>query len=191
MKIKKIFEIELDEPSPHWLDAQTVYDALSDAFGHAEEKAVKYNVIELARYPDYDGQRIEHTNCASITKEDRELLEKLNIPFGEERDRPLDMICRDIEHKAFDSRVRALEEKGYEYIPKEGWKNAAEILKKKNLHRFRKELGTYPTTVGIGMCAGCGKVRGSTSIYSGVPCEECGYKPERLTQESINKGETK
>ena len=54
--------------------------------------------------------------------------------------------------------------------------------------RFYKELSALPATMGAGMCAGCGKVRGSMAIYGGVACEECGYKPERLTQESIDGG---
>jgi hypothetical protein len=54
--------------------------------------------------------------------------------------------------------------------------------------RYYKELAELDNyTVGTGMCNGCGKLRGSMAIYGGVACEECGYKPERLTQESLKK----
>lgn len=59
MKIKKIFEIELDEPSPHWLCADNLATALSNYYRGAEANFV---VKELGRYPDYEDERIEHKN---------------------------------------------------------------------------------------------------------------------------------
>jgi hypothetical protein len=224
VKIKKIFEIEFDEPSPHWLCADNLATALIDYCRGAEANFV---VKELARYPDYEGQIIEHTNRAVLTKSDRELLELLGIPSDKEGDHQLDMICRDMSNTAFDPRVRALEERGYTYVPKVGWvfcitthspteedflmqeiKEKAKDYKggflpipvepplkmteEEKLARFHKELskldaaGVGMACMGTGMCAGCGKLRGSMAIYGGVPCEECGYTPERLTQESID-----
>ena len=159
MKIKKIFEIELDEPCPHWLCADNLATALNNYCKGAE---ANFKVQELARYPDYEGEWIVAHNVFDVSKS------------SGKPERPLNILDRDIEGNAWDERVRKIEEK----IGKFGClnPNRDKIVDEKNA-RFKEEiskLGAY--VVGAGMCAGCGKVRGSMAIYGGVPCE-CGYIP--------------
>jgi hypothetical protein len=333
MKIKKIFEIELDEPNPYWLCADNLAIALNDYCRGAEANFV---VKELARYPDYPDEKIEHKNVWSGVRrtcspkdmssfdEEQSAIEKAGKVKceaytwrGYRVEPPLNIIDRDMEGNAFDERVRKIEEK----IGKFGCLNpiediiygdSAENIYEQSIAREKKrceELGiempepipfnelsavgfadtgggsdklkslrekakehneqTYPSikdrdkdllppgvqkcfkcgiimsansahcfncgaeclqteakkrprpydeqcysmtaeddpvqimteeekrarfykelsklgnsvnsVIGTGMCAGCGKVRGSMAIYGGVPCEECGYTPERVT----------